>query len=174
MLWNDGSEATAADHDYVLKGLIKLGKAAIVGPSGAGKTSLAIDLCFQIARGQNYQGRRVKQRPVLYVGYEGLSGLKDCISAAVRMRGDPGKQFARLTISPSQKVADRAKGTQKIIAAARLLMREAEAKNGCVIIIDTKARATAGDDENSAADASTFIEGPNALCSAIASTRSAQ
>lgn len=156
----DGSEAAAVDDDYVVKGLIAIGTAGtIVGPSGAGKTTVVVDIAFHIALEKDYHGRRVKQRPVLYVGYEGIPGLDNRIAAAVRKYGNPGKQFARLTISPSlNKTAEGDKGAKQIIAAARLLMREAEAEDGCVIIIDTKARATAGDDEDKATDTTYFLE----------------
>jgi hypothetical protein len=155
----DGSVATEAEDEYVIKGVIvRRSIGTIYGPSGVGKTSVAIGTGFQIAIGLDCYGRRVRRCPVLYCAYEGIGGARKRMAAAVRKYGSPGNYFARLVITPTlNKSREGLAGARQIIAAARQLAAIAGAEVG-LIIIDTKARATAGDDEDKAGDAAAYLE----------------
>ena len=142
---------------YLIKGLITCGSTnAVYGPSRAGKTFLALDIAFHVARGKPYGGRRVNQAPVLYIGLEGHAGLRGRIDAQVSQHGS-GAMFARLTLpitlgtDPANVVHE-----QTIIRKAAAV----EAKFGApvgLIIVDTYAAAVAGDNENEAATVAAFM-----------------
>jgi hypothetical protein len=145
--------------DDIVKGLVpRRSTGALYGPSGVGKSFTAIDLGFHVALGMDWHGRRVRAAaPVLYVGLEGVEGLRKRIDAARRKLGDPGKMFARLTVqTPLNKSKAGAAGQKEIIEAAK----ELEAANGMpvgLIVIDTVAWAMHGDDENSTQDMNSFV-----------------
>ena len=80
------------------------------------------------------------------------------ILATTEKFGDPGSYFARLKLQVSlAKDATGLKGAETIISAVRHLKLKT-GSDSCLVIIDTKARATAGDNENDGADMSSFTE----------------
>jgi hypothetical protein len=103
---------------------------------------------------------------VLFVGLEGDRGLRNRILAIREERGSAGKRFARLLLpAPLDKSERGAQGEATIIEAAK----ELAAISGepvSMIIIDTLSRAIAGDDENSAADMSAFVDRMGAIARA--------
>jgi AAA domain/Bifunctional DNA primase/polymerase, N-terminal len=67
----DGAE------EWRVKGLLpQQGVAAFFGAKSAFKSFAAQDLCFHIAAGWNWAGRRVEQCPVVYIAAEGSAGLR--------------------------------------------------------------------------------------------------
>lgn len=63
-------------NEWLIKGVLpKRGLASIYGPSGSGKSFLAIDLLMGIAVKPNWFGLKVKNAPVVYVGLEGKGGI---------------------------------------------------------------------------------------------------
>jgi AAA domain len=100
----------------------------------------------------------VTRAPVLYVALEGKDGFRKCMLALKKEIDDPGDWFALLTVHVAlDKTKAGEAGRTEIIAAAK----ELEAKCGQpvgLIVIDTYARAIAGDDENSAAEAMAYLE----------------
>jgi len=150
--------------DALVKGVLHPGDvAALYGESGVGKTFAAIDLAYHVALGQPWHGRRVRQAPVLYVGLEGVRGLRHRIAAYRQHMGYAGRMLARLTIhAPLNKTEVGKSGENIIIEQAKLLGRAADKPVG-LIIIDTLARAIAGDDENSARDMAAFVDRVSAI-----------
>jgi putative DNA primase/helicase len=62
--------------EWLVKKLLpRRGVAAIYGASGSAKTFVLLDLCFHIALGWPWRGRRVAQTPVVYVAAEGAGGV---------------------------------------------------------------------------------------------------
>ena len=152
---NDGSNPNPGDDDYLVKGLFVRGACGtIVGAPGSAKTTLVLDILFSVALGvESYHGRLVRGAPGLYVGYEGVVGIQNRISAAFRHHGDPGGRFARLLLPESLSRGEAgARGEQQIIAAALELQMITGEPTG-IIAIDTKSRATAGDNEDSNGEA---------------------
>jgi hypothetical protein len=144
--------------DALVKGLLHPGDiAALYGLSGVGKTFVAMDLGYHIAHGLAWHGRRVRAQAVLYVGLEGQRGLRNRMLAAKERFGSAGRMFARLTINPSLGKSELGgEGEAAIIDQAKLLEEKSGSKVG-LIIIDTTARAMAGDDENSAQDTGAYV-----------------
>jgi AAA domain/Bifunctional DNA primase/polymerase, N-terminal len=143
----------------LVKGLLYPGETAMLyGASTAGKSFLALDLGWHIALGREWHGRRVKQAAVLYVTLEDEDGFRKRMLAYVKVMGDPGKNFALLVPHVSLVKADRgAEGAKCIIKAARELVEASGLPVG-LIIIDTFARATAGDDVDGTAEMTSFVE----------------
>lgn len=139
---------------YLIKHLLSAGSvAALYGPSCAGKTFYALNLVFHIALGLPFNGRRVTQAPVLYVVLEGVADFPKRLVAAKTALGDPGKMFAILNAGISLATGSSGDaGVATLIAASQQMERDTGQMPG-IIVIDTTARAMAGDNEN---DAQTF------------------
>ena len=65
------------------------GLSAIFGPSGSGKSFLALHLAACIADGQAWFGIKTLPSPVVYIMLEGESGLRNRIAALEKARGAP-------------------------------------------------------------------------------------
>ena len=63
--------------EWLIKGVLpKSDLAVIFGPSGSGKSFVALDLAMAIGRGVSWRGRRVRQGKVVIVAAEGGSGVQ--------------------------------------------------------------------------------------------------
>lgn len=135
--------------DLVRGVLPKEGLAAIGGPSGSGKSFVAMDLLGAVASGQDWFGLRTRRAPVLYVALEGTGGLEKRLKAYREKLGyKPAGMFLPASLDLLND-SDRA----ELIQAAK----QAGAVNG-VVCIDTLNRAVPGMDENSSSDMSNAIE----------------
>lgn len=131
----------------------------IYGDSAAGKSFLAVDMCYHIALGRRWNGRRINQAPVLYVSLEGVQGFRRRMSAARGAIGNPGKWFSRLKPDVALDASEEGhKGMGAVVRAYQHLMRETGSPRGGVIVIDTLARAIAGDDENETKTMTAFVK----------------
>ena len=143
----------------LVKGLLHPGDAAVLyGESTAGKSFIGLDMAWHIAMGKDWHGRKVNKAPVLYVALEGVDGFRKRMLAALQVHGEPGAYLARLNLHVSlaqAKAGDQ--GMAKIIEAAELLAAKAGQPVGA-IIVDTYARATAGDDENATDAVMHFVD----------------
>ncbi len=131
------------------------GIAALYGPSGSGKSFLALDMLAAVAAGRAWFGRRVKPAPVLYVALEGEAGISQRIQAHQERHGPLVSGF-RFMLQPLDicKAADRA----DLVSAAR-----AAGYSGGVLTIDTLNRAAPGADENDSASMGAIIAATKAL-----------
>ncbi len=117
------------------------GVAAIYGPSGSGKSFLALDLGASICLGTDWFGKKCKQTSIVYLGLEGAAGLQNRVKAWEAGRGK--KLPMNFTAVVGEFDLAKADDTQAIVK---------EAPKGSVLIIDTLNRASAGRDENSSSD----------------------
>jgi phage/plasmid primase-like uncharacterized protein len=127
----------------------------VFGPSGGGKTFVALDMGFHIACGKKWLGKTVKQGPVFYVCGEGRHAIPRRMKAwethhKVQL---PYNSFlmssARIDFSP-ESVRDMVSEIDHL---------ESVTGPPAVIIVDTMARALPGDaDENSSKDVGSFID----------------
>lgn len=142
----------------LVRGLIGPGEIGLLyGDPGAGKTFLALDIAYHLALGKSWHGHKVTRAPVLYVSLEGNGNFDKRTLAAAATHGDPGRWFARLRPTVSLAREGGAEGLKTVVAAAGALS-EAAGEPCRLIVVDTLARAMAGDDENSTQDMSHFIE----------------
>ncbi|HSG63042.1 MAG TPA: AAA family ATPase, partial [Pseudomonadales bacterium] len=127
----------------------------IHGPSGGGKTFVALDWCLHIASGlHNWNGHRVKPGTVVYLAGEGHHGLRSRISA---WKQHHQQSSVKMWLSRAGCDLNTPEGYMKVVEAIRALPEVPS-----VIVVDTLHRFLSGD-ENSAQDAKTMIDACAAL-----------
>ncbi|MBF6990934.1 AAA family ATPase [Cupriavidus sp. IK-TO18] len=137
---------------WLVRGVLPAdGLAALYGPSGSGKSFLALDLCAAIADGSgDWFGRRVSTAPVTYCALEGERGMGKRAKAWSARHGRrlPGRLMfvtQPIDLRDGQDVAD--------LGAAVL----AAGGGGGLLVIDTLNRAAPGADENASTDMGEII-----------------
>jgi hypothetical protein len=91
---------------WLIKGVLPKAKLGILfGASGSGKTFVALDLAFSIARGIAWRTRRTMRARVVIIAAEGGSGLGK--------RGQGGQQLHHLIVALQQHLCN-TRGTAKI------------------------------------------------------------
>ena len=133
--------------EWLIKGVLPKAQLGILfGASGSGKTFVALDIAFAIARGIEWRGRRSQQGLVVTIAAEGGSGL-----------GKRGEAYARYHDFDLRGARD----MQVITAAPNFLDADdiseviAEIKNigsPAVIVVDTLAQVSPGANENTSED----------------------
>lgn len=116
----------------------------VYGESGSGKSFFVLDLVAAVARGVQWQGRKVAQGAVVYVAAEGAGGFR--------------KRLAAYAVHAGVALADVPVGV--VPAAPNLLTNDdqdlakaiAAAGGASVIVIDTLAQSTPGGNENAGED----------------------
>ena len=131
--------------------LLADGLAALYGPSGSGKSFLALDLCAAIADGApEWFGKRVCAAPVTYCALEGERGMgKRAKAWSIKNRRPLPSRLRFVT----QGVDLRQEGDIADLAAAVLA---AGGRNG-LLVVDTLNRAAPGADENASKDMGELI-----------------
>jgi hypothetical protein len=138
---------------WCVKGIFpEVGLGALYGPSGSGKSFLAIDLACAISEGDLWFGYKTYRRPVTYVMLEGESGLKARVLA---WEADKGKKLPEnfKVVKQSFKLTD--VGNLRELLAV-LPMRG-------VVFIDTLNRAAPTSDENSSKEMGEILEAAKSL-----------
>lgn len=124
--------------------------ADLFGPSGGGKTFLALDLSLSVSTGETWHGRKVKAGPVIYILAEGVGGFGKRIVAWRQMNSRTGasRGFYVLSASIDLQSPDDIEALQNTIREMSVFP--------VMIVIDTYARSHTGD-ENSTKDTSRVI-----------------
>ena len=134
---------------WQVEGLLVQGTiATIYGPSGAGKTFVALDLAMRVALGRDFHGRRVVQAPVLYVACEDGEGVAHRIDGWCRHHGVSDAELAGTggLITSSANLRDETQADALLAAMAGMQTPPA------LVVIDTLAWAMVGGDENKVQD----------------------
>jgi hypothetical protein len=143
---------------WLVKGVLpRRGVAVVYGPSGEGKTFVALDLLLHVARGVDWRGRRTARAAVLYLAPDGGSVVPNRLEAYRRHHGVAAADLA-IVSSPVDLLGKVAAGD---LAKVEALIARIEQDHGiriAVITVDTVSRAMPGGDENQAADMSRFID----------------
>lgn len=149
---------------WLIDGMVPASAFAVLfGPSGHGKTFLALDWAYCVATGLPWYGRATRPGYVVYVAAEGHSGL--------RLRRDAWKQaravdqVERMRFLP-QAVNLLDKGVQDRLRRTIAALPEKPA----LIVVDTVARTMVGGDENTARDVGLFIDACDKLRSEFGAT----
>lgn len=132
------------------------GLAAMFGPSGSGKSFLALDLAAAIANGTPWFGFRVSRAPVVYVMLEGEGGIRNRVAALEKAQGQLpigwfGVIAQQFHLTAPQDVADLA----------------AVITDGAVVFIDTLNRAAPTSDENSSKEMGNILQAAKDLQASI-------
>lgn len=129
---------------WMVKGVLPAtGIAAMYGPSGSGKSFLALDLAMAVAKGLPWFGKRTKPCPVVYVCLEGETGLSNRLRVYLLSHGAGGEFYAvtqPLDVLKEKDAPELAKAILELAAGQGL------------VIVDTFNRAAPGMDENASTD----------------------
>jgi hypothetical protein len=140
----------------LIKGILNCSTMSVlVGPPGGGKTFLAIDWSYHIAKGLEWAGRRTQQGAVVYLAAEAGHMILSRLAALEQHYGPLGD--APLYMVPCG--ADFAHGAEDAKALLALI-RDIEKQSGqkvVMFVVDTLARVLAGGDENSSKDMGAII-----------------
>lgn len=117
------------------------GFAVIYGPSGSGKSFLALDMLAHIAAGRDWFGHRVHKAPVAYLALEGTAGVPQRIKAFQSKHWD--MEDVSIMVDPTMNLTNPA--DQEALIGT---LKKHSLLNG-VLCIDTLAASAAGIDENS-------------------------
>lgn len=132
------------------------GLAAMYGPSGSGKSFLALDLFAAVGEGRAWFGHRVEVKPVVYVALEGEAGSKIRAEAWAKHHGRPLPDALRMVLQPFRltDAQDQADLVAAILGAGGL---------GAIVVLDTLNRAAPTSDENSSKDMGEILEAAKKL-----------
>jgi hypothetical protein len=143
---------------WMVRGLLpQTGLTALYGPSGSGKSFLALDLAATVAGGANeWYGMRVKNCPVTYCVLEGEGGMGKRVKAWQQHHDKPLPGTLRFVTEAINLL--RAEDLRDLIEA----IRQAGGDGG-LVVLDTLNRAAPEADENSSKDMGTIIAAAKAL-----------
>jgi hypothetical protein len=143
--------ALLADEPALVDGLIPLeGTAMIYGPSGGGKSAVAVALAAHVASGSQFFGREVEQGAVVYVALEGRGGIRKRFLAWQRQRRRPAGLPVILSTFPLDLLS------RTSVSAFTDHLRCWSAKLSIavrLVVVDTLAAATGAGDENDSSTA---------------------
>lgn len=134
----------------------------LYGPSGGGKSFVAVSLACSIATGTPWFGMKVKQGAVFYIAGEGHQGLARRFAAWSKATGTAITKDTPLFKSNRAVAMLDPGAAEKVKEEVRRLVQE----TGYVpsfIVIDTLARNFGSGDENKQQDANKFIEAMDEL-----------
>jgi KaiC/GvpD/RAD55 family RecA-like ATPase len=139
-----GDVEVPRETDYVVKGLIDRGRlVTVVGAPGAGKTFWTFGVACAVAAGRQFNGHRVNQGAVLWLGREGHAGT--AIRAAAHRHAGllrPADPLAIVNV-PISLLANADEVATTVLVAAQERGHEAK-----LVVFDTLSRALAGHNEN--------------------------
>lgn len=131
------------------------GLASIYGPSGSGKSFLALDLMASIVAGSTFYGHKTTACPVVYVALEGTGGIAKRVEAY--------EMHHKITLPPTFRIVT---DMLSLFSSEASVFAEAVIKAGLndgVIVIDTLAQSAPGSDENSSAHMGMIISNAQLL-----------
>lgn len=149
--------------DYVIDQLIEVDATGqIFGPSGGGKSFIALCLSLAIATGNYWNGRKTSSGLILYLAGEGRKGIVRRLKAWTLRNA--GTDISRFHLS-TRTIALDGSGAAEVIHEGQTL---ADSSGYAIklIVVDTLARHLPGD-ENSTKDMSAFIEAVDSVRSAF-------
>jgi hypothetical protein len=133
---------------WLIKGVLPKARLGVLfGASGSGKTFVALDLAFSIARGVAWRERRTGKGNVVIIAAEGGSGIGKRAEAYAQHYGFDLREVANLhviTAAPNFLDAD---DISEVLAEIKNLGVDID-----LIIIDTLAQVTPGANENTSED----------------------
>jgi hypothetical protein len=132
---------------WLIKGVVPKAELIILyGASGAGKTFVALDHAFAIARGVDWRGRRVDQGVVVIIAAEGGKGVAQRLQAYAQYHGIDLRDVPNLRIITAAPNFLEGDDIAEVIA-------ELQSIGGVsCVMVDTLAQVTPGANENTSED----------------------
>ena len=143
--------------DFVEGLLIENAMSVVYGESNSGKTFWTTDMALHVAAGRSWNGREVKQGPVVYCALEGAHGIKNRIAAFKEYYGMEDQIIPFVVIPVSMNLLDPNADADTLVATIRDVVKLFDAKDAILIIIDTLSRALAGGNENAPEDMGALV-----------------
>jgi len=138
----------------------RVGLVLLFGPSGGGKSMLAIDVAMCVATGRPWWGNKVEQGAVFVIAGEGHSGYSKRMNAwCKKNKADP----MSLPVYVSDRAVSMTDLTQLQQIVDEITELVASGVKVRLIEIDTLARNIGEGDENAAKDVGLFVEACDAL-----------
>ena len=142
----------------IIDGVLPVGVTLLYGPSGVGKTGLAVATTMAVAAGRPWAGRAVERGPVLYVAAENHMGVRDRLHAAACIAGS--HQLA-VTIADREEATTLSQPNGH--AAIERAVEGAAYGSPRLIVIDTLATAFGSGSQDDSGPATTFMNNMEAL-----------
>jgi hypothetical protein len=165
VMWGD-PKGTRQKYEYVIKGLIPRRETVLIyGPAQSGKSFFAQDLAMAIARGGEYQGRKVRRGIVIYCAAEAGAGfVYNRFAGYATGKGIPEEEplpFICLTrrfdlFADEQQTTDLINEIKCLVAFWKQKYPDDDIELEAVVI-DTMNKVTPGMDEISGKDVSLMI-----------------
>lgn len=145
-------------HEWLVKGILTRGeRSLVVGPSGSGKSFLAIDMAMAIARGEEYYNNRVHRGGVVYQAGEGSLGIRKRIKAYMDAHSLSVKDDVPFVLLPSAlDLYGSEDHTNLLIAEVKHWASTFDVPLE-LVVIDTLSAATPGANENDSGDVSRVL-----------------
>lgn len=130
----------------------------LFGPPNVGKSFVALDMACCVATGTAWQGKAVEKGPVVLVVGEGLPGVIRRLQAWSQERGVSLKGAQLFVTTRSVPMLNAAAAAELVESVDSACVQGESFVSPTMVVIDTLARNFGEGDENSAKDASRFIE----------------
>lgn len=146
---------------WLIEGILPEGEYSVLwGPSGQGKSFVALDWAASIALGRPWQGEyKTLKAPVIYIAAEGGSGMQKRVKALLKHYGVTDIPGLHFRIKPLY-VRDNAEMEAFLESLEALDMWPA------LIIIDTLSRSFGAGEENASTDMGYFVDAVTKLAAA--------
>ena len=143
-----GELTSLPEPEALIEGALDAGTVCLLsGPSGKGKSFVALDWSLSVASGGRWLDRRTREGSVIYVAAEGYRGLGVRAKSWQKEFGDVPEGAITFVTEPVQ-LGD--EGTAWLAG----LIRQ---KNADLLVIDTLARCAVGTEENSATETGLIV-----------------
>lgn len=138
---------------YLIDGILPIrGLAVFIGEPKAGKSNLAADIGFAVARGVAYGGRPALQGPVFYLTREGVLGFRRRLVALRRHHGAEGEGVPFYMVDDMPNIGGEETDVGDMLRDLDQFILEHSLPAPRMVILDTLARCIGEGDENSARD----------------------
>jgi hypothetical protein len=133
--------------EWLIKGVLPKAELVILyGASGAGKTFVALDYAFAIARGVDWRGRRVRPGVVVIIAAEGGKGVAQRLQAYAQYHG------IDLRDVPNLRIITAAPNFLESDDIAEVIAELQSVGDVSCVMVDTLAQVTPGANENTSED----------------------
>lgn len=145
---NIGAFEFQSKQDYVVRNLLNFGMVGLMtGPSEAGKSPLVLDMAAHVAKGEPWQGRKVRRGYVLYLSTEGWTGIKGRMEALRREHFAGSNEVPLDFVAGALDLRSSPKDAKMISATVNARAAHFGARPA-LVIVDTLSHALGGGDES--------------------------
>lgn len=160
--WCD-MDTVAVRQDWLVEDLLFCGDAGLMfGASGSGKSFLAVDMAFAVARGQPFLGKKTAKGSVLYQAGEGGKGLVKRMRA-YRQHHNLYQEDLPFVLLPGAVNLFAGEGDVDTFIGECLAWKAVLPEPLALIVIDTFSTASTGANENDSADMGRMLSAGQAI-----------